>query len=100
MTNFENTPSPLRAIINENKALLKDKEFIKTIALKVIDCFLNKNYTSATIGHILKAQYNIKIKYICRHFPFLNQKEEQKERLSSLNTKRNLHLSRNRKIIV
>ena len=97
MTNFEHTANPLRKIINENKALLKDKEFVKTIALKVIDCFLNKSYTSATIGHILKAQYNIKIKYLCRHFSFLDQKEEQKERLSTLNTKRKLHLSRNKK---
>ena len=80
----------------QTKIEIKKKEFTETLASKVIECYL-KNYSSATIGHILKAQYNIKIKKLCKHFPFLDPVNTEITRLNTLNKKRQLHYLKNKK---
>jgi ribosomal protein S15P/S13E len=59
----------------------------------------SKNYEPSHIGNILRDVYLVKVKKLCRVFPFLDQKKHQLKQATSKQQRLKEHLKKNRKDI-
>lgn len=70
---------------------------MKEDEIKLLVDELSKRHSPATIGHILRDRYNLRIKKLTKFFPNLNQDKSYLERISLKIRYMKFHLESNKK---